>query len=48
METLTGEIKNALSLSVFKTTDNYPCTLCKTFVKDFGFSEVFTNLQRNP
>ena len=44
------EIKNASSLLVFKsriktwTTDNCPCRLCKTFVKDFGFIEVFPNL----
>ena len=37
------EIKNASSLLVFKsriktwTTDNCPCRLCKTFVKDLGF-----------
>ena len=44
------EIKNASSLLVFKsrtktwTTDNRPCRFCKTFVKDFGFIEVFPNL----
>ena len=44
------EIKNASSLLVFKsriktwTTDNCPCRLCKTFVKDLGFIEVFPNL----
>ena len=43
------EIKNVWSLLVFKsriktwTTDNYPCRLCKTFAKDLGFSEVFSN-----
>ena len=43
------EIKNVWSLLVFKsriktwTTDNYPCRLCKTFVKDLAFSEVFSN-----
>ena len=44
------EIKNASSLLFFKsriktwTTDNCPCRLCKTFVKDLGFTEVFPNL----
>ena len=44
------KIKNASSLLVFKsriktwTTDNCPCRLCKTFVKDLGFIEVFPNL----
>ena len=44
------EIKNASSLLVFKsrtktwTNDNCPCRLCKTFVKDLGFIEVFPNL----
>ena len=44
------EIKNSSSLLVFKsriktwTTDNWPCRLCKTFVKDLGFTEVFPNL----
>ena len=44
------EIKNASSLLAFKsriktwTTDNCPCRLCKTFVKDLGFIEVFPNL----
>ena len=44
------EIKNASSLLVFKSriktwiTDNCPCRLCKTFVKDLGFIEVFPNL----
>ena len=47
---VTDEIKNASSLLVFKyriktwTTDNCPCRLCKTFVKDLGFIEVFPNL----
>ena len=47
---LPDEIKNASSLLVFKsriktwTTDNCPCRLCKTFVKDLGFIEVFPNL----
>ena len=42
------EIKNASPLLVFKsriktwTTDNHPCRLCKTFVKDL--IEVFPNL----
>ena len=41
------EIRNASSLLVSKsriktwTTDNCPCRLCKTFVKDLGFIEVF-------
>ena len=36
------EIKNASPLLVFKsriktwTTDNHPCRLCKTFLKDLG------------
>ena len=44
------EIKNASLLLVFKsriktwTTDNFPCRLCKTFVEDLGFIEVFPNL----
>ena len=44
------EINNASSLLVFKSriktwiTDNCPCRLCKTFVKDLGFIEVFPNL----
>ena len=44
------EIKNASSLLVFKsriktwTTGNCPCRLCKTFIKDLGFIEVFPNL----
>ena len=44
------EIENGSSLSVFKyriktwTTDNFPCRLCKTFVKDLGFIEVCPNL----
>ena len=44
------KIKNVSSLLVFKsriktwTTDNCPCRLCKTFVKDLGFIEVFPNL----
>ena len=44
------EIKISSSLSVFKsriktrTTDNWPCRLCKTFVKDLGFIEVFPNI----
>ena len=42
--------KLASSLLVFKsriktwTTDNSPCKLCKTFVKDLGSIEVFPNL----
>ena len=49
-ELVPDEIKNALSLLVFKswiktwTTDNFPCRLCKTFVEDLGFIEVFPNL----
>ena len=45
-----NEIKNASSLLAFKsriktwTIDNCPCRLCKTFVKDLGFIEVFPNL----
>ena len=45
-----NEIKNVSSLLVFKsriktwTTDNCPCRLCKTFVKDLDFIEVFPNL----
>ena len=44
------EIKNSSSLLVFKsriktwTTDNCSSRLCKTFVKDLGFIEVFPNL----
>ena len=44
------EIKNVSSLLVFKsriktwTTDNCPCRLCNTFVKDLSFIEVFPNL----
>ena len=44
------KIKNYSSLLVFEsriktsTTDNCPCRLCKTFVKDLGFIEVFPNL----
>ena len=44
------EIKNVSSLLVFKSriktwsTDNSPCSLSKTFVKDPGFIEVFPNL----
>ena len=47
---VTDEIKNASSLLVFKsriktwTSDNCPCRLCKTFVKNLGFIEVFPNL----
>ena len=47
---VSDKIKNASSLLVFKsriktsTTDNCPCRLCKTFVKDLGFIEVFPNL----
>ena len=46
---VTDEIKNTLSLSVFKsrvktsTINDCPCRLFKTFVKDLGF-EVFPNL----
>ena len=48
------ETKNVSPLSVFKsriktwTTDNCPCRLCKTFVKDLGFIEVCANLKQNP
>ena len=44
------EIKNASSLLAFKsriktwTPDNCPCRLCKTFVRNLGFIEVFPNL----
>ena len=44
------EINNASSLLVFKskietrTTDSCPCRLCKTFVKNLGFFEVFPKL----
>ena len=47
---LPEEIKNPSSLLVLIsrikiwTTDNCPCRLCKTFVKDLGFIEVFPNL----
>ena len=50
METCTRPNKNALSLLVFKSriktwaTDNCPCRLCKPFVKDLGFIEIFPNL----
>ena len=44
------KIKNVSSLLVFKSriktwiTNNCPCRLCKTFVKDLSFIEVFPNL----
>ena len=47
---VSDEIKNASSLLVLKSRiktwnpDNCPCRLCKTFVKDLGFIEVFPNL----
>ena len=50
METCTIQNKKCSLLLAFKsriktwTTDNCPCRLCKTFVKDLGFIEVFPNL----
>ena len=46
---VSDEIKNASSLLIFKyriktwTTDNCYCRLCKIFIKDLGFIEVFPN-----
>ena len=43
------KIKHTSTLSAFKakiksSTINCPCRLCKIFVKDLGFVEVFPNL----
>ena len=45
-----NKIKHAPTLTVFKakikswTTNNCPCRLCKIFVKDLGFVEIFPSL----
>ena len=48
------KMKHASTLSAFKTKikswtiNGYPCRLCKMFVKDLDFVEVFPSLQWNP
>ena len=49
-ELIPDEIKHASTLSAFKanikswTINNFPCRLCKIFVKDLGFVEVCPSL----
>ena len=50
---LADKIKHASTLSAFKanikswTISNCPCRLCKMFVKNLDFVEVFPSLQWN-